>query len=182
MLANGIGISLLVACLRRDPAPAVREDHIPKHLSFRRLRRPSCRVARRSPGSGDAPPRRGRPDRRRRLRPSPQPPRYRAVRSHLPRTTTSHSTSSSTRLSTESRSPKTSSVLPDGMTSLTSTLLPDVVSVWPPFGRRLSAFQHAQPSGLRSSACQLFIVVWCGQARRGRGLRRGPPRVPWHAP
>jgi hypothetical protein len=33
MLANGIGISLLIAGLRRDPAPTVREDHIPQHLS-----------------------------------------------------------------------------------------------------------------------------------------------------
>ena len=32
MLADGIGISLLVAGLGRDPAPAVREDHIPQHL------------------------------------------------------------------------------------------------------------------------------------------------------
>jgi hypothetical protein len=33
MLANSICIRLLVAGLRRDPAPAVREDYIPKHLS-----------------------------------------------------------------------------------------------------------------------------------------------------
>src|SRR5215218_3172166 len=33
MLANSICIRLLVAGLRRDPAPAVREDYIPKDLS-----------------------------------------------------------------------------------------------------------------------------------------------------
>src|SRR5215210_1313878 len=32
MLADGIGIRLLVTGLRRDAAPAVREDHIPKHF------------------------------------------------------------------------------------------------------------------------------------------------------
>src|ERR671914_2464549 len=47
----------------------------------------------------------------------------------LPRTMTSHSTSSSTRRNTVSRSPKTSSIRPGGMTSLASTCVSVVVSV-----------------------------------------------------
>src|SRR5215212_1410074 len=54
---------------------------------------------------------------------------------------TSHSTSSSTRLSTESRSPKTSSTRPGGMTSFASTLVSVAVSV-------LSSFAGFQASAV----------------------------------
>src|SRR5918997_4772730 len=50
----------------------------------------------------------------------------------FPRTITSHSTSSSTRRNIVSRSPKTSSMRPGGTTSLTSTSLLALVSVFPP--------------------------------------------------
>src|SRR5215211_131501 len=56
----------------------------------------------------------------------------------FPRTMTSHSTSSSTRLKTESRSPKTSSIRPGGMTSFASTW----VSVFSSSARLLQPVAH----------------------------------------
>ena len=176
MLANGIGIRLLVAGLRRDPAPAVREDHIPQHLP------PAAAVGHLVEAlgglRGGVVPLLGEPDETIEdgLGPlhSPLgtaqddliPPHDDLALDELLDPPQDGVTVPEDLERPAWRYDELDFYLAAGSGFRVASLRPPLVSI--------SAFRYLEPVA--------FIVVWCGLARRGCGLRRGLPRAPWHGP